>query len=140
MSSDDALIGRRLIELRAGRGQVEVEGAMRDAGWSWGQATVWNLEPGERALKLAEARDLAATLGCSIEDLLPELTHEQLTRRRWLEAEIERAPDRPGRRGPSGGADRATRGDSGGAPAALALRSVRAPVGRTGLEPVTDGL
>jgi hypothetical protein len=92
MSSDDALIGRRLIELRAGRSQVEVAGAMRDAGWSWGQATVWNLEQGKRALKLAEARDLAAFLGCSIEDLLPELSHEQLTRRRrWLEAEIERA-------------------------------------------------
>ena len=39
---------------------------MRERGWRWAQATVWNVEKGERPLRLAEAEDLASILGVGL--------------------------------------------------------------------------
>ncbi len=45
---------------------------MREMGHKWSQATVWAVEKGDRALKLAEAQDLAEVLGVSVLDFLAD--------------------------------------------------------------------
>lgn len=59
---DDAQIGRNLARLRGDMSQKELAGAMRDRGHKWSQATVWNVERGERPLRLTEATALGEIL------------------------------------------------------------------------------
>ncbi len=47
---------------------------MRSRGWKWSQATMWSVERGERPLRLTEAKDLVAILGCQLMDLFSEAT------------------------------------------------------------------
>lgn len=59
----DRHIGQTMSILRGDKTQQSVADEMRQRGWRWSQATVWSVEKGERALRLAEADDLAAVLG-----------------------------------------------------------------------------
>lgn len=80
MASRDEQIGQNVIRLRGNRSQQWVADRMREKGWKWAQATAWNVEKGERPLRLAEAEDLAAILEVSLERILqsPELLgHEE---------------------------------------------------------------
>lgn len=49
--------------------QAALAAAMRERGRSWGQATVWAVESGKRALKLSEAEDLAGVLDVDLHEL-----------------------------------------------------------------------
>lgn len=59
---DDAQIGRNLARLRGDMSQKELAVAMRERGHKWSQATVWNVERGERPLRLTEATALGDIL------------------------------------------------------------------------------
>lgn len=59
----DQWIGQNVARLRGDRAQRDVADAMRARGWKWSQTTVWKVESGERALRLAEAIDLEEVLG-----------------------------------------------------------------------------
>lgn len=71
-AAPDAHIGRAIARHRStsGMSQVELAKAMRDQGWKWVQATVWNVEQGNRPVRLAEAASLSAIFGVSIESFL----------------------------------------------------------------------
>lgn len=66
MSSRDEEIGNALAIMRGDHSQQWVADEMRKRGWKWAQATVWNVERGERPLRLAEAQDLAGILGATV--------------------------------------------------------------------------
>jgi hypothetical protein len=69
----DRHIGQTMSILRGDKTQQAVADEMRRRGWRWSQATVWSVEKGERALRLAEADDLAAVLGTvSVHSFLTE--------------------------------------------------------------------
>jgi|SRR5450631_1170140 len=61
-TEQDRQIGRTMAILRGDKTQQAVADEMRRRGWRWSQATVWSVEKGDRALRLAEAEDLAAVL------------------------------------------------------------------------------
>lgn len=85
-SDDDQAIGEAVTRLRGNRSQQWVAERMRELNprWKWSQATLWSIEKGERPLRLAEARDLAAVLQVDVRaliDPMPDarsLTKEQL--------------------------------------------------------------
>lgn len=84
MTNRDQQIGRAVARLRGGRSQQWLADEMRTRGWKWAQATVWNIEKGERPLRLAEAQDLAAVFGVSLNTLIatePELDMAEAIRR-----------------------------------------------------------
>lgn len=62
MSQTDENIGAALTRLRGEKSQQWVADRMRNRGWKWTQTTVWNVERGERPLRLAEAKDLGEIL------------------------------------------------------------------------------
>lgn len=66
--TSDAEIGARVRDLRVARGmrQVDLADAMRDRGWKWVQATVWNVEQGTRPLRLSEATSLTGVLAVGV--------------------------------------------------------------------------
>ncbi|QSZ49590.1 hypothetical protein [Arthrobacter sp. D5-1] len=70
MSVRDEQIGQNIVRLRGERSQQWVADRMREKGWKWAQATVWNVEKGERPLRLAEAEGLADILAISVEQIL----------------------------------------------------------------------
>lgn len=83
MATRDEQIGQNITRLRGDNSQQWVADRMRERGWKWAQATVWNLEKGERPLRLAEAEDLAEILRTEISRILesPEtLGHEEVLR------------------------------------------------------------
>lgn len=63
MENIDEIIGRNLSMLRGDMSQEELAGRMRDAGYSWTKMTVYNIERGDRQLRLAEAVDVLRCLG-----------------------------------------------------------------------------
>lgn len=63
MEDMDKVIGRNLSMLRGEISQEELANRMRDAGHSWTKMTVYNIERGERQLRLAEAVDVLSCLG-----------------------------------------------------------------------------
>lgn len=67
MATRDEQIGQNIVKLRGDRSQQWVADRMREKGWKWAQATVWNVEKGERPLRLAEAEDLADILAVRVE-------------------------------------------------------------------------
>lgn len=69
---DDRAIGELVKSARGSTAQTAVAKAMKELGHKWSQATVWAVEKGDRALKLAEGRDLAMILGVSVLDLLED--------------------------------------------------------------------
>lgn len=72
-TEQDRQIGRTMAILRGDKTQQAVADEMRKRGWRWSQATVWSVEKGERALRLAEAEDLAEVLGTvSVHSFLTE--------------------------------------------------------------------
>ena len=72
-TEQDRKIGRTMAILRGDKTQQAVADEMRKRGWRWSQATVWSVEKGERALRLAEAEDLAEVLGTvSVHSFLTE--------------------------------------------------------------------
>lgn len=72
-TEQDRHIGRTMAILRGDKTQQAVADEMRKRGWRWSQATVWSVEKGERALRLAEAEDLADVLGTvSVHSFLTE--------------------------------------------------------------------
>lgn len=70
--SVDQAIGKRVKSARGKTAQTAVAAEMKELGHKWSQATVWAIEKGDRALKLAEAQDLAMILGVSITDLIED--------------------------------------------------------------------
>jgi len=69
----DRHIGQTMSILRGDKTQQAVADEMRRRGWRWSQATVWSVEKGDRALRLAEAEDLAEVLGTvSVHSFLTE--------------------------------------------------------------------
>lgn len=62
MEIDDKQIGQNLARLRGAMSQKDLAVAMRERGHKWAQATVWNVERGERPLRLVEATALADVL------------------------------------------------------------------------------
>jgi hypothetical protein len=72
-TEQDRHIGQTMAILRGDKTQQAVADEMRQRGWRWSQATVWSVEKGDRALRLAEAEDLAAVLGTvSVHSFLTE--------------------------------------------------------------------
>lgn len=63
MENVDEIIGRNLSMLRGEVSQEELANRMRDAGYSWTKMTVYNIERGERQMRLAEAVDVLRCLG-----------------------------------------------------------------------------
>lgn len=59
---DDNQIGQNIARLRGAMSQKDLALAMRDRGHKWSQATVWNVERGERPLRLSEATALVDVL------------------------------------------------------------------------------
>lgn len=66
MSVGDLQVGRNVVALRGEMSQKELAERMRSLGWKWVQATVWNVEKGERPLRIGEAEDLAEMFGVSV--------------------------------------------------------------------------
>ena len=68
----DALIGRNVRMLRAyhDMGQAELAEKMSVQHPTWAQATVSQVERGQRAVLVSEAQSLAAALGVPLERLL----------------------------------------------------------------------
>lgn len=62
MEIDDAQIGRNVARARGAMSQKDLALLMRQRGHKWSQATVWNVERGERPLRLSEANALAEIL------------------------------------------------------------------------------
>lgn len=60
---EDKQIGQNLARLRGAMSQKDLAVAMRKRGHKWAQATVWNVERGERPLRLSEATAIADVLG-----------------------------------------------------------------------------
>ncbi|WP_295855044.1 helix-turn-helix transcriptional regulator [uncultured Microbacterium sp.] len=75
MTNVDAQIGANLQILRGEMSQTTLAARMKSAGHKWSQPTVVAVEKGERPLRLAEAADLAATLGIDVADLIRVPTH-----------------------------------------------------------------
>ncbi|MGO5364235.1 MULTISPECIES: helix-turn-helix domain-containing protein [unclassified Bifidobacterium] len=63
MKTDEQIIGENVKRLRHGTSQEELAGRMRTAGFPWMKMTVYNIEKGERQLKLSEAKTLLDILG-----------------------------------------------------------------------------
>ncbi|CEG85766.1 helix-turn-helix transcriptional regulator [Propionibacterium freudenreichii] len=74
----DTLIGDRVNQLRGTKvSQQALADAMRERGFKWNQATVWNVERGDRPLKLSEAEALAQMFHLrSIDELKPAAFRE----------------------------------------------------------------
>lgn len=70
--SKEQRIGENIDRLRRGAGltQKEVADYMRSAGFKWSQRTVWQVEHGERPIRLSEAYELAKQLNINVEGLL----------------------------------------------------------------------
>lgn len=66
----DRQIGDALAELRGARSQQQLADLMRARGHKWSQTTVWHVENGSRALRLAEAVEVAQLLDIELVDLL----------------------------------------------------------------------
>lgn len=62
MEIDDKQIGQNIARLRGAMSQKDLAVAMRHRGHKWSQATVWNVERGERPLRLSEATAVAELL------------------------------------------------------------------------------
>ncbi|MDV2979022.1 UNVERIFIED_CONTAM: helix-turn-helix transcriptional regulator [Actinomycetes bacterium ARC8] len=69
MSAIDEVVGANIARFRGEMSQSEVAKKMVSHGFKWSQTTVWEVEKGKRALKFAEALDLAKVLGVTISDL-----------------------------------------------------------------------
>lgn len=63
MSSLDSTIGQNIQRIRGTLTQEELAVRMRKLGHPWTKMTVYNIERGERQLRLAEASDLLKSLG-----------------------------------------------------------------------------
>lgn len=64
ITKDDALVGENVRKLRGDMAQERLADIMRNYyGHAWKKQTVYNIESGQRQLKLTEARDLLAALG-----------------------------------------------------------------------------
>lgn len=68
----DERIAQRVHNLRTEREltQAQLGQLMRERGWKWVQATVWNMEQGTRPIRLAEAIDLATVLSVPLAELI----------------------------------------------------------------------
>lgn len=78
MTNADELIGLNLQRLRGDLTQTSIANTMKEMGHKWSQPTVVSIEKGERPLRLAEARDVAAILGVAISDLIKAPSTAQL--------------------------------------------------------------
>lgn len=69
---EDAEIGKNLTRFRAAAGltQQRLGALMTQRGWKWSQTTVYNVEKGERPLRLREAEDVAHVVGVTVNDLV----------------------------------------------------------------------
>ena len=65
----DKTVGRNLTQLRDGVTQEELAERMRERGYSWTKMTVYNIERGERQIRLAEAVDVLNCLGKPVDYL-----------------------------------------------------------------------
>ncbi|WEV69930.1 helix-turn-helix transcriptional regulator [Bifidobacterium sp. ESL0775] len=83
ITSDDAIIGERVKKLRGETSQAEVASEMRSRGHAWKKQTVYNIESGQRQLKLIEARDLLACLGYDPAKYLVSLTMPENEKYAW---------------------------------------------------------
>lgn len=80
--SDDQ-IGKNLATLRGQVTQQELGEKMRQRGFKWSQATVWDVERGKRPLRLTEALEVVAILnkpGVTVESLWADPAELRATR------------------------------------------------------------
>lgn len=84
----DERIAQRVHTLRTEHEltQAQLGQLMRDRGWKWNQTTIWQTENNVRALRVAEAIDLAAVLGVPLGELIGETDgHIQAKRAGYLD-------------------------------------------------------
>lgn len=72
MAESDERIGGNVARLRGAMSQADLADKLRERGLRWSQTTVWEVEKGRRALKLAEAEEVADVFGVPLEMLLIE--------------------------------------------------------------------
>lgn len=84
--SSDETIGKNVLRARGMTTQTDVAERMRKLGYKWSQSTVWAVEKGERALKLAEAQDLAIVLGVSVLELVEDQAESSVYA--WIRREL----------------------------------------------------
>ncbi|MBT1177598.1 helix-turn-helix transcriptional regulator [Bifidobacterium callimiconis] len=94
MNDKNVQIGKNLERLRRNVSRDVLAAKMCDKGYRWSRATVFNIETGERALKLQEAIDVLDCLGLGV-GYLPTLVQskaddEALRKLDDLELSIER--------------------------------------------------
>lgn len=65
MSEQEKLVGEKVKAFReaARMSQQDLANSMRASGFKWAQATVWNVESGDRPLRLTEAAGVAKHCG-----------------------------------------------------------------------------
>lgn len=81
-------IGRAVQTLRGEQSQQALAEKMKTRGHKWSQSTVWSVERGDRAVRLAEAEDLAEVLDVEVGALLAD--HEDVEQERWLMAAVRK--------------------------------------------------
>lgn len=74
--------------LRGERSQQSLAERMKSRGHKWSQSTVWSVERGDRAVRLAEAEDLAEALDVEVGALLAD--NEDVEQERWLMAAVRK--------------------------------------------------
>lgn len=87
---DDAQIGRNIASIRESRGlsQKDLADAMRSIGFKWSQATVWNVERGERPLRATELVALEGILKVLTPDIVAD---DETARVRELTRQVHQA-------------------------------------------------
>lgn len=72
VETDRQRLGGAIARLRteSGMSQVELATRMRNAGYQWAQATVWNAEKGERKLCVFEVATLANLFGVTLDVMI----------------------------------------------------------------------
>lgn len=65
----DEQVGMNLRSFRGGMKQADLSAKMRERGHKWSQNTVYQVEAGDRPVRLSEARDLSDILNFPLEEL-----------------------------------------------------------------------
>lgn len=73
MEKDEKTIGENLRKLRGNISQEELAGRMRTLGYPWTKMTVYNVEKGERQLRLSEAKAALIALDANVDTGLVSL-------------------------------------------------------------------
>ncbi|MEE1296428.1 MAG: helix-turn-helix transcriptional regulator [Bifidobacterium sp.] len=93
---DDQIVGANFTKLReqADMSMDVLAAHMRDKGYRWSKSTVYNIERGERSLKLTEAVDALRALGMDPNTTIQRLfAHDEEEQARQLVKSMENSAD-----------------------------------------------